>query len=184
MRCRFLFFGSLAGFVVLAVSSVLLVNFSSNRPSLSLSFWGYDRNGEDTYGVVQIRNTGYVTVTYDGYGLDSPFYRLMEHSDDGWKNGPNVGRCGTGARSVSLRPGGSATVRIYLRTNQMWRVGITFSPRTFQDSLPSFLVQRLPTFLRSQSPSYTAWSPPIWHGLPLPLLPDDQGIGDATGAVF
>ena len=129
-------------------------------PSLVLSFVRYERGPDANYGIVQIRNAGPGTACYYGYGVDSPFYQVMVDSPEGWTP-QSLGWCGTGADPALLPSGNVTTFRVYMRTNQTWKVGVTFSEPALQDRLPRFMARWLPSSWQSQPPNYTAWSPPI-----------------------
>ena len=62
----------------------------------------------------------------------------MLHSAGQW-GGAGPGWCGTGARRITLLPGEHATFRVYLATNQDWKVGIRYYTPTIYDRLPQFV---------------------------------------------
>jgi len=147
-----------ASLILIAVVTALFVGTSgTGNPSLAISFLYYHLN----YAVVEIRNVGSGTACYYGYGAASPFYEVMIDCGTGWTKAPSRFWCGTGAGSALLPPNQAKTVQVYLPTNQQWKVGVAFRKPGLEDRLPRFVARCLPSAWQSQSPTYTAWSPPI-----------------------
>ena len=144
----------------------LIAGCATGKPALALSFSHYETNHGFVFGVVQITNAGTGAASYSShsFGSDAPFYSVMTHSPTGWANVP-LGWCGTETHPSVLGAGSRLTFSVLMRTNQSWKVGISYSEATFNDRVGSFTPRLWRRGFSSSGsaarPAYTVWSQPI-----------------------
>jgi hypothetical protein len=127
------------------------------EPEIEIVYSHLEKQGKDTYAIVDIRNIGKASALYSGYSQGSPLSEVAHKGASGnWQN--PIGKCGLGLNDYFLLPGEQVRTTNYIYGAGVWRVRLDYTKPTFRDRLPRDMQRFLSFIPRSYGPVREAWT--------------------------